>query len=47
MLTLTGFADEISPDLHVQIEVLESEDIRFIELRGVWGKMFCNYLIKS
>ncbi|UAL53812.1 sugar phosphate isomerase/epimerase [Bacillus sp. CMF21] len=38
MLTLTGFADEISPDLHVQIEVLESEDIRFIELRGVWGK---------
>ncbi|MDR0136888.1 sugar phosphate isomerase/epimerase family protein [Metabacillus idriensis] len=38
MLTLTGFADEISPDLHVQIEVLESEDIRFIELRGVWEK---------
>ncbi|USK35263.1 sugar phosphate isomerase/epimerase [Bacillus sp. F19] len=38
MLTLTGFADEISPDLNVQIEVLESEDIRFIELRGVWEK---------
>jgi sugar phosphate isomerase/epimerase len=38
MLTLTGFADEISPDLQVQIEVLESEDIRFIELRGVWEK---------
>lgn len=38
MITLTGFADEISPDLDVQLDVLESESIRYLELRGVWGK---------
>ncbi|MFY4776665.1 sugar phosphate isomerase/epimerase family protein [Metabacillus sp. RGM 3146] len=38
MLTLTGFADEISPDLNKQLEVLQSEEIKYIELRGVWEK---------
>lgn len=38
MITLTGFADEISPDLEEQLDVLESENIRYLELRGVWGK---------
>lgn len=38
MWTLSGFADEISPDLDIQIEVLKSEGIRFLELRGVYGK---------
>ncbi|GIO29548.1 MULTISPECIES: sugar phosphate isomerase/epimerase family protein [Paenibacillus] len=38
MITLTGFADEISADLEEQLDVLESEDIRYLELRGVWGK---------
>jgi 3-dehydroshikimate dehydratase len=38
MITLTGFADEISPDLEEQLDVLESEKIRYLELRGVWGK---------
>ncbi|QOT12222.1 sugar phosphate isomerase/epimerase [Paenibacillus sp. JNUCC32] len=38
MITLTGFADEISPDLEEQLDVLESESIRYLELRGVWGK---------
>ncbi|WP_274652132.1 sugar phosphate isomerase/epimerase family protein [Paenibacillus humicola] len=38
MITLTGFADEISPDLEEQLNVLESENIRYLELRGVWGK---------
>lgn len=38
MITLTGFADEISPDLEVQLDVLESVGISHIELRGVWGK---------
>lgn len=38
MITLTGFADEISPDLDVQLDVLLSEGIRHLELRGVWGK---------
>ncbi len=38
MITLTGFADEISSDLEEQLDVLESENIRYLELRGVWGK---------
>jgi 3-dehydroshikimate dehydratase len=38
MFTLSAFADEISPDLTEQLDVLESEGIRYIELRGVWGK---------
>jgi sugar phosphate isomerase/epimerase len=36
--TLTGFADEISPDLDVQLDTLAAEQMRFLELRGVWGK---------
>lgn len=38
MFTLSGFADEISPDLNVQLDVLEKLGIRYLELRGVWGK---------
>lgn len=38
MITLTGFADEISPELDVQLDVLESQGIRHLELRSVWGK---------
>lgn len=38
MITLTGFADEISPDLEVQLNVLASEGISHLEFRGVWGK---------
>ena len=36
--TLTGFADEISPELEVQLDTLAAEGMRFLELRGVWGK---------
>jgi len=38
MIRLSGFADEIGPDLDLQIETLASERLRFLELRGVWGK---------
>ncbi|WP_257345900.1 sugar phosphate isomerase/epimerase family protein [Pseudalkalibacillus decolorationis] len=38
MVILTGFADEISPELYEQLDVLESEEIKNIEFRGVWGK---------
>jgi sugar phosphate isomerase/epimerase len=38
MFVLSGFADEIAPDLAVQLDVLERLDIRHLELRGVWGK---------
>ncbi len=37
MIQLSAFADEISSDLNEQIEVLLSEHIHFIDLRGVWN----------
>lgn len=38
MLRLAAFADEISPDLLVQIEHLKANGITHVELRGVAGK---------
>ena len=38
MWTLTGFADEISPDVDEQLQTLGQEEIRWLELRGAWGK---------
>ena len=37
MIRLSAFADEISPDLDEQIAMLRSENIRYVELRGVWN----------
>jgi sugar phosphate isomerase/epimerase len=37
MIRLSAFADEISPDLSEQIDVLRNEGIRFLDLRAVWG----------
>lgn len=36
--TLSGFADEISPDLGTQLQVLGSLGISHLELRSVWGQ---------
>jgi sugar phosphate isomerase/epimerase len=38
MFMLSGFADEISPDLGMQLDVLQKLGIGHLELRGVWGK---------
>jgi len=38
MFTLSGFADEISPDLTVQLDTLTQLQVRYLELRGVWNK---------
>jgi sugar phosphate isomerase/epimerase len=38
MWTLSGFGDEIDPDLEVQLATLTGLGIRHLELRGVWGK---------
>jgi sugar phosphate isomerase/epimerase len=38
MWTLSGFADEIDPDLDVQLQTLAACGIVHLELRGVWGK---------
>jgi sugar phosphate isomerase/epimerase len=37
MWTLSGFADEISPDLDVQCRVLTDLGIRYIEFRSAWN----------
>ncbi|OLT14334.1 xylose isomerase [Pseudonocardia sp. CNS-139] len=37
MWTLSGFADEISPDLDVQCRVLTELGIRYVEFRSAWG----------
>jgi len=37
MIRLSAFADEISADLNEQIAAIRSENIHFIDLRGVWG----------
>ena len=37
MIRLSAFADEISADLIEQIAVIKSENIHFIDLRGVWN----------
>jgi sugar phosphate isomerase/epimerase len=38
MWTLSGFADEISPDLDAQLDTLAAESMRYLEFRGVWSK---------
>jgi sugar phosphate isomerase/epimerase len=35
--TLTGFADEISPELEEQLETLGEESIGYMELRSIWN----------
>ncbi|TVR48916.1 MAG: sugar phosphate isomerase/epimerase [Puniceicoccaceae bacterium] len=35
--TLSGFADEIGPDLALQIETLRACGVGHVDLRGVWG----------
>ena len=37
MWTLTGFADEISPELDEQLDTLAEESISYLELRSVWN----------
>ncbi len=37
MWTLTGFADEIDPELDRQLETLASEGMKHFDLRGVWN----------
>lgn len=42
-ITLTGFADEISPDLETQIRVLKALGMHYVEMRGVNGKGLVEY----
>lgn len=36
MWTLTGFADEISPELDEQLATLAAEEMRYLEFRSAW-----------
>ncbi|MHC4252961.1 MAG: sugar phosphate isomerase/epimerase family protein [Planctomycetota bacterium] len=38
MFTLSAFADEVAKDLKDQMDSLEDNGVKFIELRKVWGK---------
>lgn len=40
---LSAFADEVDPDLKIQMDVLEQHDIKHIEMRGVYGKNLVQY----
>ncbi|HEV2072966.1 MAG TPA: sugar phosphate isomerase/epimerase [Thermomicrobiales bacterium] len=37
MWTLTGFADEISPELDEQVTTLAAEEMQYLEFRSAWG----------
>ena len=36
--TLSGFGDEVADDLQTQLEVLASEGVHHLEMRGAWGR---------
>ena len=38
MWTLSAFADEVAPELETQLDTLDAEQIRLLDLRRVWGK---------
>ena len=42
---LSAFGDEIDPDLNVQMDTLEANGVRFIEMRAVDGKNITKHLI--
>jgi sugar phosphate isomerase/epimerase len=44
---LSAFADEIDPDLKLQMDVLEEHGIKHIELRGVYGKNIVKYSLEE
>lgn len=44
---LSAFADEIDPDLKVQMDVLDDHDIRHIEMRGVNGKNLVEHSLEE
>ncbi len=43
--TFSAFADEIDPDLNVQMDVLDQHEIKFIEMRGVNGQNITAYTL--
>ncbi|MCR5671010.1 MAG: sugar phosphate isomerase/epimerase [Butyrivibrio sp.] len=46
-INISGFADEISPDLEEQIRVLTGLGISYVEMRGVNGKGLVDYSLND
>ena len=44
---LSAFADEISKDLKTQMDVLEQNDVQYIEMRGVNGKSLVKHSLEE
>ncbi|HOB20904.1 MAG TPA: sugar phosphate isomerase/epimerase family protein [Candidatus Atribacteria bacterium] len=44
---LSAFADEIDPDLKIQMDVLRQHGIDHIEMRGVYGKSIVSYSLEE
>jgi sugar phosphate isomerase/epimerase len=44
---LSAFADEIDPELKIQMDVLDQHGIRYIEMRGVNGRSFVQYTLEE
>lgn len=44
---LSAFADEIADDLEMQMDVLEQNDIRYIEMRGVNGRPLVQHSLEE
>jgi hypothetical protein len=38
MFRISCFADELSPDIHEQIDFLEKNRIKYVDLRSMWHK---------
>ena len=47
MVTISAFADEISPDLNVQMDVLDKHNIKYIELRGINDKNVLDFTVEE
>lgn len=45
--TLSAFADEIDPDLNLQMDVLDQHEIKYIEMRGVNGRNITEYTLEE
>ncbi|MDF2988634.1 MAG: xylose isomerase [Eubacterium sp.] len=46
-LTLSAFADEIDNNLTAQMDVLDSHNIKYIEIRGVYGKNISEHTLQE
>ena len=47
MIRLSGFGDEVGPDIEEQMKVFASENERYIELRSVSGTNILEQVLKN